>query len=194
MRIAIENIFAKFVVASRESSFVHYIIFSMHVVNYISKLYKVAFNIIVQNTLENEACEGLSQVCFALRDETDHFLLDCGVQVCVARYHRRLQLLLRAVFAVSGQAVQTRVLAQQAMLRTLHQAAREVQTAKTEARQLVLARWMEQLHHHLTANPTLVPLSASKVIHTVICFYRPGQPACERHFNSTCARLRPGWR
>ena len=92
------------------------------------------------------------------------------MQVSVARYHRRLQLLLRAVFAVSGQAVQTRVLAQQAMLRTLHQAAREVQTAKTEARQLVLARWMEQLHHHLTANPTLVPLSASQVIHTVTCF------------------------
>ena len=83
--------------------------------------------------------------------------------VAVARYHRRLQLLLRAIFAVSGQAVRHRLLAQQVFVQTMNTAATQVQTSKDSAKPIVLARFMEQLHHQLRETPTLIPLSASMV-------------------------------
>eukprot|EP00092_Neocalanus_flemingeri_P001614 GFUD01001721.1.p1 GENE.GFUD01001721.1~~GFUD01001721.1.p1 ORF type:complete len:1837 (+),score=416.06 GFUD01001721.1:479-5989(+) len=98
-----------------------------------------------QNSLENDGPrEGMSHVA-------------------VARYHRRLQLLLRAVFAVSGEAVRNRLLAQQVLMHNLNQAATQVQSSKDNAKPLVLARFMEQLHHQLHDTPTLVPLSASLI-------------------------------
>ena len=87
--------------------------------------------------------------------------------VSVARYHRRLQLLLRAVFAVSGESVRNRLLAQQVLMMTLNQAATNVQTSKDSAKPIVLVRAMEQLHHQLHETPTLVPLSASLVANGV---------------------------
>jgi len=102
-----------------------------------------------QNSLENDGpLEGLSHVS-------------------VARYHRRLQLLLRAVFAVSGESVRNRLLAQQVLMMTLNQAATNVQTSKDSAKPIVLVRAMEQLHHQLHETPTLVPLSASLVANGV---------------------------
>ena len=87
--------------------------------------------------------------------------------IAIARYHRRLQLLLRAVFAVSGEAVRNRLLAQQVLMQNLNQAASQVQTSKDTAKPIVLARFMEQLHHQLHDTPTLVPLSASLVANGV---------------------------
>lgn len=87
--------------------------------------------------------------------------------VAVARYHRRLQLLLRAIFAVSGGAVRHRLLAQQVFVQSLNTAAANVQSSKESAKPIVLARFMEQLHHQLRDTPTLVPLSASLVANGV---------------------------
>ena len=55
--------------------------------------------------------------------------------VAVARYHRRLQLLLRAIFAVSGQAVRNRFLAQQVLIQNMNSAATNVQTSKAGLQQ-----------------------------------------------------------
>ena len=85
----------------------------------------------------------------------------------VSRYHRRLQLLLRAIFAVSGQSVRNRFLAQQVLIQNLNSAATSVQGSKENAKPVVLARYMEQLHHQLRETPTLVPLSASLMVNGV---------------------------
>ena len=104
---------------------------------------------IVQNSLETAAdAEGKSQVS-------------------VSRYHRRLQLLLRAIFAVSGQSVRNRLLAQQVLIQNLNTAAKGVQASKENTKPVVLARYMEQLHHQLRETPTLVPLSASLMVNGV---------------------------
>lgn len=81
--------------------------------------------------------------------------------VSLARHKRRLLLLLRAVFVISGEALRNRFLAQQVLMQELDKAADSVKTAKDSSRATTLLRHMENLQHQLITTPTLVPLSAS---------------------------------
>ena len=59
--------------------------------------------------------------------------------------------------------MRNRLLAQQVFVQNMNTAATQVQTSKDSAKPIVLARFMEQLHHQLRETPTWIPLSASLV-------------------------------
>ena len=79
--------------------------------------------------------------------------------VKVARYRRRLQMILRALEIISGQALRNAFLKQQVLLQHLKSAAEEVKTVKDSNRSTVLFHHMEQLNNHLLHTKTPIPLS-----------------------------------
>lgn len=82
----------------------------------------------------------------------------------VARYRRRLQMLMRALYNISGNALRKAILTQQELLKYLNEAADQVKTSKESTRSLVLSKNMEALHLHLSEMATPIPLSLSQMV------------------------------
>nr|CAD7442876.1 unnamed protein product [Timema bartmani] len=83
------------------------------------------------------------------------------VSLSEARYHRRLQLMLRALLAMTGESLRQRFLSQQLLVKNLYEVARSVKTTKESLRLKVLMQEMEILHHSLEDSTTCLPLSPS---------------------------------
>lgn len=83
------------------------------------------------------------------------------VSVCEARYHRRFQLMLRALLSISGEALRQRFLSQQMLVKGLLDVAQSVKTTKESLRLQTLARDLEWVHRSLNeaSSPTCLPLS-----------------------------------
>ncbi|XP_069687221.1 phosphatidylinositol 4-phosphate 3-kinase C2 domain-containing subunit beta isoform X3 [Periplaneta americana] len=98
------------------------------------------------------------------------------ISIGEARYHRRLQLMLRALFSVSGEALRGRFLAQQLLVKNMYEIAENVKATKESLRLKVLSRDLEVLHHSLEEAPTCLPLSPSLEVRGVqvrTCSYFP---------------------
>ena len=79
----------------------------------------------------------------------------------VARYRRRLQMVMRALEIICGKALRNAFLKQQVLLQHLNSAAEEVKNVKDSRRSTVLFHHMENLHNHLSQTNTPIPLSLS---------------------------------
>ncbi|PSN54649.1 hypothetical protein C0J52_01070 [Blattella germanica] len=98
------------------------------------------------------------------------------VSIGESRYHRRLQLMLRALLAISGEALRGRFLAQQLLVKNMYEIAGNVKASKESLRLKVLTRDLEVLHHSLEEAPTCLPLSPSLEVRGVqvcTCSYFP---------------------
>lgn len=76
-----------------------------------------------------------------------------------ARFHRRNQLMLRALLAICGENLSSRFLAQNLMCKALDDVAKSVKVAKDNTRLSILRLNIENVHQILTENPTSLPLS-----------------------------------
>lgn len=83
------------------------------------------------------------------------------VSVCEARYHRRFQLMLRALLSISGEALRQRFLSQQMLVKNLLDVAHSVKSTKESLRIQTLVRDLEWVHRSLEENSssTCLPLS-----------------------------------
>ncbi|CAH0389985.1 unnamed protein product [Bemisia tabaci] len=81
--------------------------------------------------------------------------------ICNARYHRRLQLMLRALLAVAGEALRKRFMSQQLLVKNLYDAAENIKITKESFRLKTLLQDLEYIHHSLEEAPTCLPLSPS---------------------------------
>lgn len=81
--------------------------------------------------------------------------------VCNARHHRRLQLCLRALLAVSGEALRNCLISQQLLVKNLYEIAEEVKQTKESLRLKAMTRALESVHQNLTDHPNCLPLSPS---------------------------------
>lgn len=75
-----------------------------------------------------------------------------------ARYHRRFQMLLRALLATCGEKLSARFLAQNMMCKELSDAAQHVKQTKESLRQKMLVQRMETVNQILLERPTSLPL------------------------------------
>ncbi|KAF4532859.1 hypothetical protein B566_EDAN001462 [Ephemera danica] len=94
--------------------------------------------------------------------------------VSQARYHRRLQLMLRALLAISGEAMRQRFMSQQLLVKGLGEVAENVKGCKETLRMSVLNQGLELVHHALRDTPTCLPLRPSwevAGIHIRTCSY-----------------------
>ncbi|KAF6216879.1 hypothetical protein GE061_001229 [Apolygus lucorum] len=84
-------------------------------------------------------------------------------RVCEARYFRRLQLVLRALLAVSGDALRKAFMSQQLLVKGLAGVADNVKTSKDDhkSRMTTLTQGLHTIHSSLIASPTCLPLSPS---------------------------------
>eukprot|EP00095_Tigriopus_kingsejongensis_P002430 maker-scaffold855_size87859-snap-gene-0.14 protein:Tk02430 transcript:maker-scaffold855_size87859-snap-gene-0.14-mRNA-1 annotation:"phosphatidylinositol 4-phosphate 3-kinase c2 domain-containing subunit beta" len=80
----------------------------------------------------------------------------------VARYQRRLQMLLRALMLISGEAMRNSFVKQQELSRLLVEAAMSVEKNK-DSRSKCLRRHMSTINQHLEKTETALPLSPSKI-------------------------------
>ncbi|XP_071452807.1 phosphatidylinositol 4-phosphate 3-kinase C2 domain-containing subunit beta [Hetaerina americana] len=78
-----------------------------------------------------------------------------------SRYHRRLQLMLRALMAISGEALEQRFLSQQLLVKRLCEVAEGVKTTKESLRLEYLSRELVSVHGELQESPTCLPLDPS---------------------------------
>ncbi|XP_026466110.1 phosphatidylinositol 4-phosphate 3-kinase C2 domain-containing subunit beta isoform X2 [Ctenocephalides felis] len=93
-----------------------------------------------------------------------------------SRYHRRLQLLLRALLAICGEALQSRFLSQQMLCKNLYEIAENVKQTKESLRLNNLFTYLEPVHHMLSSTRTSLPLSPSLEVagvHIRSCAYFP---------------------
>ncbi len=81
----------------------------------------------------------------------------------VGRYRRRLQMLMRGLHFISGEAMRKVFVTQQTMMQLLISAATEVKTSKDSSRNLVLTKHMESLDLHLNEMSTPIPLSIGTI-------------------------------
>uniref|UniRef100_A0A1B6CT28 Uncharacterized protein n=3 Tax=Clastoptera arizonana TaxID=38151 RepID=A0A1B6CT28_9HEMI len=96
--------------------------------------------------------------------------------VCEARYYRRMQLMLRALLAISGEAPRQRFLSQQLLVKSLFEIAENVKSTKESLRLKSLISSLESLHGNIEATPTCLPLSPSLEVHGIqvrTCSYFP---------------------
>uniref|UniRef100_A0A6B2ECM5 Putative phosphatidylinositol 3-kinase vps34 involved in signal transduction n=1 Tax=Phlebotomus kandelakii TaxID=1109342 RepID=A0A6B2ECM5_9DIPT len=75
-----------------------------------------------------------------------------------ARYHRRNQMMLRALLATCGEKLSARFLAQNMICRSLAEAAQSVKQSKESLRQKTLVQGMEAVNQILMERPTSLPL------------------------------------
>jgi phosphatidylinositol-4-phosphate 3-kinase len=75
-----------------------------------------------------------------------------------ARYHRRSQLMLRALLAICGEKLSSRFLAQNIMCKALADVAKSVKVAKESLRLSILRQNIENVHQILLEKPTSLPL------------------------------------
>ncbi|XP_073999097.1 phosphatidylinositol-4-phosphate 3-kinase catalytic subunit Pi3K68D [Rhodnius prolixus] len=81
--------------------------------------------------------------------------------ICAARYYRRLQLMLRALLAISGDAFRKAFMAQQLLVKGLTEIAESVKISKEGSRLNILMQGLNNLHTTLAMTPTCLPLSPS---------------------------------
>lgn len=81
--------------------------------------------------------------------------------ICAARHHRRLLLVLRALLAVSGEALRNCLISQQLLVKNLYEIAEEVKQTKESLRLKAMTRALESVHQNLVENPNCLPLSPS---------------------------------
>ncbi|XP_054261584.1 phosphatidylinositol 4-phosphate 3-kinase C2 domain-containing subunit beta-like [Macrosteles quadrilineatus] len=96
--------------------------------------------------------------------------------VCEARYFRRLQLILRALLAISGEAPRQRFMSQQLLVKSLYEVAETVKTTKESHRMKALLASLEGVHASLEATSTCLPLGPSMEVAGVqvrSCSYFP---------------------
>ena len=86
---------------------------------------------------------------------------EIDASVKVARYRRRLQMMMRALETICGEALRNSFLKQQVLLQHLKTAAEEVKAVKDSNRSTVLFHHMERLNNHLVQTKTPIPLSLS---------------------------------
>uniref|UniRef100_W4VRG7 Putative phosphotidylinositol 3 kinase 68d n=1 Tax=Corethrella appendiculata TaxID=1370023 RepID=W4VRG7_9DIPT len=75
-----------------------------------------------------------------------------------SRYHRRNQLMLRALLAICGEKLSSRFLSQNIMCKTLGDAAQSVKLAKESHRLQILKQHLESVNQSLRECPTSLPL------------------------------------
>ncbi|KAL1110477.1 hypothetical protein AAG570_008005 [Ranatra chinensis] len=83
------------------------------------------------------------------------------INLSEARYHRRFQLMLRALLAISGEALRNRFMAQQLLVKSVTEVAECVKSSKEANRLSVLIQSLHGLNASLTTTPTCLPLSPS---------------------------------
>jgi phosphatidylinositol-4-phosphate 3-kinase len=91
-----------------------------------------------------------------------------------ARFHRRNQLMLRALLAICGEKLSSRFLSQNLMCKALDDVARSVKIAKESLKLSILRQNIENVHQILCENPTSLPLSPGievKGIQAKTCSY-----------------------
>lgn len=76
-----------------------------------------------------------------------------------ARFHRRNQLMLRALLAICGEKLSSRFLSQNMMCKALDDVARSVKLAKESLKLSILRQSIDNVHQLLSENPTSLPLS-----------------------------------
>ncbi|XP_071051233.1 phosphatidylinositol 4-phosphate 3-kinase C2 domain-containing subunit beta [Onthophagus taurus] len=79
--------------------------------------------------------------------------------IAEVRHHRRLQLMLRALMAVSGKALGNCLMKQKFLNKQLNDAAETIQKTKESQRIKVLHSYLDTLNANLEENPTSLPLS-----------------------------------
>ncbi|XP_039295233.1 phosphatidylinositol 4-phosphate 3-kinase C2 domain-containing subunit beta isoform X3 [Nilaparvata lugens] len=82
-------------------------------------------------------------------------------EIIGACYHRRLQLILRALLSISGEALRQRFMSQQILVKELYDVAESVKATKESLRMKTLASALEELHHSLQASATCLQASAT---------------------------------
>ena len=102
----------------------------------------------------------------AFQNTTDN-PVDRETRLKVARYRRRLQMMMRALYTISGEALRKAFLTQQELLKHLNIAAADVKLSKDSVRPMVLSRNLETLNLHLNEMPTPIPLSLSQMANGV---------------------------
>ena len=86
-------------------------------------------------------------------------LTEISSSVEVARYRRRLQMMMRALEFICGEALRNAFLKQQVLLQHLNSAAEEVKRVKDSSKATVVFHHMEALSNHLVHTQTPIPLS-----------------------------------
>ncbi|XP_012279784.1 phosphatidylinositol 4-phosphate 3-kinase C2 domain-containing subunit beta isoform X2 [Orussus abietinus] len=102
---------------------------------------------------------------------------DDDKSISSSRYHRRLQLMLRALLAVIGEALRNSFLAQQLLVKNLHEVAENIKTTKESLRVEALKVGLQNIHGQLTEDDgTCLPLSPSSEVFGInvqTCSYFP---------------------
>ncbi|XP_012259521.2 phosphatidylinositol 4-phosphate 3-kinase C2 domain-containing subunit beta isoform X3 [Athalia rosae] len=97
-----------------------------------------------------------------VQNSTDGHGEDDGSNVSAFRYHRRLQLMLRALLAVVGDALRNSFLTQQCLVKNLHEVAENIKTTKDSLKMEVLKNGLQNINSQLMLNEgTCLPLSPS---------------------------------
>lgn len=89
--------------------------------------------------------------------------LDDGY-ILQARYHRRNQLMLRALLAICGEKLSSRFLAQNIMCKALADVAKSVKVAKDSLKLSILKQNVENVHQILLEKPTSLPLGPGQEV------------------------------
>lgn len=100
-----------------------------------------------------------------------------------ARFHRRNQLMLRALLAICGEKLTSRFLSQNLMCKALDDVAKSVKVAKDSMKLSILRQNLENVHLLLSENPTSLPLSPGIEVHGV-------QAKTSSYFNSNTLPLK----
>uniref|UniRef100_A0A2M4CHI5 Putative phosphatidylinositol 3-kinase vps34 involved in signal transduction n=1 Tax=Anopheles darlingi TaxID=43151 RepID=A0A2M4CHI5_ANODA len=85
-----------------------------------------------------------------------------------ARYHRRNQLMLRALLAICGEKLTARFLSQNMMCKRLGEVAQSVKLAKESHRLTILKQGLESVNQMLIDNPTVLPLEPGAEVTGVV--------------------------
>ncbi|XP_058466396.1 phosphatidylinositol 4-phosphate 3-kinase C2 domain-containing subunit beta [Malaya genurostris] len=88
--------------------------------------------------------------------------------VIQARYHRRNQLMLRALMATCGEKLTARFLSQNMMCKMLGEVAQSVKLAKESHRLQMLKQGLESVNQILIDNPTVLPLGPGNEVTGVV--------------------------
>uniref|UniRef100_A0A182QRR1 Phosphatidylinositol-4-phosphate 3-kinase n=1 Tax=Anopheles farauti TaxID=69004 RepID=A0A182QRR1_9DIPT len=110
----------------------------------------------------------------SLPGEAPQNMIDTQETVCdavlmnQARYHRRNQLMLRALLAICGEKLTGRFLSQNMMCKRLGEVAQSVKLVKDSHRLQVLKQGLESVNQMLIDNPTVLPLEPGAEVTGVV--------------------------
>ncbi|XP_024085910.1 phosphatidylinositol 4-phosphate 3-kinase C2 domain-containing subunit alpha isoform X2 [Cimex lectularius] len=84
-----------------------------------------------------------------------------------ARYYRRLQLILRALIAISGESLRKTFMSQQLLVKGLAEVADNVKTCKESTRLNVLMQGLHNVSSTLSSSPTCLPLNPALYVNGI---------------------------